>query len=548
MQQLDYWFNKYPNGFYKFLSPCENKHYKTGDSWCEELNFSKDEFRTAFDQIGIRYASKKTYESASNSFVDSSSAEKYYCSYTDKIKGLTYYFRNSKIVDEELEALCSKPISVNRECQSPEVENANLRRLGMPISVNQECQSPEIGNANLDSYTEITPETTSPPTPPEGEPEEREKASGFQILEQEVKLQSSSSLKENSTAASENQDSSKRSLAPVVCENNSQISKNEPLYKKRPKPNEVQWDWVPAGAWKTEEGKLDDAFVMAIASKWAREYGGTSQDKKPNVIKHFRNEPTNLPIEWEWYQDNFFHKVANIQTRKANGLDTAADEAAAIKHIRAATPLDDSQRVTEAHKPSEVVQEVAPYAIPVVEAIAGVKNSIVKGAAIDAIVHQVMSDESEDSAIAPEEAENKAAYQTTVNEEDREFWRQKHQQRMGMIESQPCNRTGSEQRLAGVPPVVATANPQGDELQKAKQFIESLKKRIPQSKSKLTALSEVISSVDNHAVILEDMRKRLNGTDEMRQEAINWACEPANGCQLVRDAKGRVIDIEEMDF
>ena len=42
MQQLDYWFEKKPGGFYKFLEPCENNElYKTGDSWTEELGFSK---------------------------------------------------------------------------------------------------------------------------------------------------------------------------------------------------------------------------------------------------------------------------------------------------------------------------------------------------------------------------------------------------------------------------------------------------------------------------------------------------------------------------
>ena len=50
MQQLDYWFEKKPGGFYKFLEPCENNElYKTGDSWTEELGFSKYEFKTALD-------------------------------------------------------------------------------------------------------------------------------------------------------------------------------------------------------------------------------------------------------------------------------------------------------------------------------------------------------------------------------------------------------------------------------------------------------------------------------------------------------------------
>lgn len=54
MQQLDYWFKTYPESFYKFLEPCDAIGYKQGDSWCEELGFSADEFRNAFDQIGVR--------------------------------------------------------------------------------------------------------------------------------------------------------------------------------------------------------------------------------------------------------------------------------------------------------------------------------------------------------------------------------------------------------------------------------------------------------------------------------------------------------------
>src|SRR5574342_631762 len=51
MSQLEYWFEEKPDGFYKFLQSPEGGHpnYKPGDSWCEELAFSKEEFRNAFD-------------------------------------------------------------------------------------------------------------------------------------------------------------------------------------------------------------------------------------------------------------------------------------------------------------------------------------------------------------------------------------------------------------------------------------------------------------------------------------------------------------------
>lgn len=106
MQQLDYWFDRYPNGFYKFQSPTEHPQYKPEQSWTEELGFSKDEFRTAFDKIGVRYKSKSEYRAAPDKFQG-----KFYCSYHDRSQGLTYYYRNHDLVDKALDGLLAKPSS-----------------------------------------------------------------------------------------------------------------------------------------------------------------------------------------------------------------------------------------------------------------------------------------------------------------------------------------------------------------------------------------------------------------------------------------------------
>jgi hypothetical protein len=50
-----------------------------------------------------------------------------------------------------------------------------------------------------------------------------------------------------------------------------------------------------------------------------KDYGGDLHANKAKVLKHFRNDPTNLPIEWEWYQSTFIHRVVNIQTRRQHG-------------------------------------------------------------------------------------------------------------------------------------------------------------------------------------------------------------------------------------
>ncbi|MDF2596249.1 MAG: hypothetical protein K0R69_2590, partial [Clostridia bacterium] len=96
--QLEYWFTKNAgNKFYKFLDACEHEHYKAGDSWVEELGFSKHEFRTAFSKIGKVYKSTKAFKASTDVFGD-----KYYASYYDRIKGLTYYIRNTAKLDELL--------------------------------------------------------------------------------------------------------------------------------------------------------------------------------------------------------------------------------------------------------------------------------------------------------------------------------------------------------------------------------------------------------------------------------------------------------------
>jgi len=165
MQQLDYWFSQKPEGFYKFLSPCNHEQYKQGDSWEEEIGFSTDEFRTAFDRIGVRHTSKTSYKIAAESgkeFIsgDKTQTEKFYASYHDRTKGLTYYFRNHHLVDLTLERLCRASFYVDRE--SPVTGNGES-----PVTSNKE--KPSYGNGESPVtflYTEITQETTTKTTSP----------------------------------------------------------------------------------------------------------------------------------------------------------------------------------------------------------------------------------------------------------------------------------------------------------------------------------------------------------------------------------------------
>lgn len=104
MQQLDYWFERYPEGFYKFQGPSpDHPAYRAGDSWMEELEFSVAELRTAFDQIGHRHKSKSAWSESLDPFEG-----KFYCCYTDRRTQLTYYFRNHSKVDAALDTLIAK--------------------------------------------------------------------------------------------------------------------------------------------------------------------------------------------------------------------------------------------------------------------------------------------------------------------------------------------------------------------------------------------------------------------------------------------------------
>jgi hypothetical protein len=184
MTQLDYFFGmkdkkdgsyKFENGFYKFMEPIEDKidenrntvtgheKYFKGDSWCECLNVTSDEFRTMFDKIGKRYPSATTYRAACDS--GDPFQGKYYLSFIDRKTNLTWYLRNHQKVDAVLDKIfvisgaenCSKPSKSNvphSTWQNPSTVNGKTHPL------NWQNPSTELANTCLHS-TEITTEITS---------------------------------------------------------------------------------------------------------------------------------------------------------------------------------------------------------------------------------------------------------------------------------------------------------------------------------------------------------------------------------------------------
>ena len=54
LQQILYWY-KFKGAFFKFKEPCNHALYEKGDSWCEELGFSRKEFDTALKRLKTKY-------------------------------------------------------------------------------------------------------------------------------------------------------------------------------------------------------------------------------------------------------------------------------------------------------------------------------------------------------------------------------------------------------------------------------------------------------------------------------------------------------------
>lgn len=109
--RLEYWFERYTSGFYKFVEPCSHPLYREGDSWAEEIGFPRKVFAKAFDLIGVRYKSKSAFMQSKDKFQG-----KLYASYHDRKTNQTYFIRNHEFASQFIKGLFSlkKPQSVSR--------------------------------------------------------------------------------------------------------------------------------------------------------------------------------------------------------------------------------------------------------------------------------------------------------------------------------------------------------------------------------------------------------------------------------------------------
>jgi len=132
---LEYWFSKKKNEFYKFIEPCAHPCYREGDSWSEELGFSKLVFRNAFDKIGTRYISKTAFEKEGDPFKG-----KLFASYRDRQSKKTFFVRNNTLLNtfyDRLKGLVSKTttalqktFNLGKTNKSIPIKNLPSRRAG----------------------------------------------------------------------------------------------------------------------------------------------------------------------------------------------------------------------------------------------------------------------------------------------------------------------------------------------------------------------------------------------------------------------------------
>ena len=97
LQQMMHWSRLNNNKFYKFTDKCSHKLYKDGDSWCEELGFTKHEFTTALKRIGFKLGKTKNKINKLDALI---------IYYTDSTH-LTYYSVNWNKVNKLLDDLYS---------------------------------------------------------------------------------------------------------------------------------------------------------------------------------------------------------------------------------------------------------------------------------------------------------------------------------------------------------------------------------------------------------------------------------------------------------
>ena len=329
MMQLDYWFCRHPDGFYKFLDPTpKHPDYREGDSWTEELGFSKAEFRTAFDVIGIRHLSKSAYVKALDKFAGKD-GEKFYASYHDKKNGLTWYFRNHLKVEELIAELCKAKPAKHRVKQSVVDKQPNF-------TVNQDSESPvdkesESTGDVVSGFIEVNKVDLHKSTNLIYIDSESESTFYIQKLSSEINSETTHKSVEGKVSNSNSKDLNLESIAPLSTKPESSDKQTNSLegnfsaaaralnrnkaddYFNSPREfNSVKGTYKSASVdpWMASAHNPDKGFSEWLFSKrYKDKSSGTLADAKQEI----RNNWERASDLWEEYQSELLKKEQRIE-------------------------------------------------------------------------------------------------------------------------------------------------------------------------------------------------------------------------------------------
>lgn len=137
------------------MEPCKHRYYKNGDSWVEEVGFTRRTFHTLFDQIGTRHKSKTQFFAAKDKFKG-----KFYASYYDRDTNQTFYIRNHKLAEEFIKST-KKPKTSKRTKFSRSANILPVPNNELPLRTDSDFNSSGGtigGNINIPTF--LTDNTT----------------------------------------------------------------------------------------------------------------------------------------------------------------------------------------------------------------------------------------------------------------------------------------------------------------------------------------------------------------------------------------------------
>ena len=303
--QLEFWFSKYKT-FWKFLEPNNSENYREGDSWTEELAFSKAEFKTAFNKVGIKYASQKEYDDAENKFVKDGK-EYLYCSYTNKMTHITWYERNDAKVEKfwidtffvDRSTLKERPFPSN-ELQDKKGTRPLTPVFGVRRDLPQsQSYFPESKKVDLDSYTDINAKKKNKYVKKDVVDKTQNKSEEKPEV-QEVKSLSLSKTQEDKNVERLSVDQDKQvPPAPASCQGKDGLGLSNDYYTRPTHHIKKTSMSIATDAWMAESKQN----VKASFAEWVYNERRKSNPNTnlPDIVAEIKNNADGAAIWWKQY-------------------------------------------------------------------------------------------------------------------------------------------------------------------------------------------------------------------------------------------------------